>query len=75
MAKKKNKIKMEPAVAGAVERKGTEYPVYDVTETYSDGETNLILIDAMINTEFMKLNARIDKIILAHESCKTLKGL
>ena len=71
MAKKKSKIKMEPAVAGAVERKGTEYPVYDVTETY--GAIDMVKQGAY--EEISKLNARIDKIILAHESCKTLKGL
>ena len=45
--------------------------VYDYSETY--GAIDMVKQGAY--EEIAKLNARIDKIILAHESCKTLKGL
>ena len=48
----------------------------DCPEIKNAGEDiNMILIDAAINTEIMKVNARIDRIIEAHDSCKKLKGL
>ena len=48
-----------------------ESKVYDYSETY--GAIDMVKQGAY--EEIAKLNERIDRIILAHESCKTLKGL
>ena len=61
----------EGRTSHSMANKKTDSKVYDYSETY--GAIDMVKQGAY--EEIAKLNSRIDKIILAHESCKTLKGL
>ena len=61
----------EGRTSHSMANKNTDSKVYDYSETY--GAIDMVKQGAY--EEISKLNLRIDKIIVAHESCKTLKGL